>query len=162
MWMPICFSFPKRAAPGASAYRTVPASQIPTNDFCRELGWIMEERASKIQEKWPRYDVHLQDAQLVILSDQLRDVETQMLLIPSSINCAYTSVSRNLRFQKTMRLDRRIAGFRLAYRRKDDTVNTEAQPLGQPKLVPRSEYLSILDQICSMISVSSNGGHSAK
>ena len=45
-----------------------------------------------------------------------------------------------------MRLDRRVARFRLANCRKNETVNTEAQPLGQPKLVPRSECLRVLDQ----------------
>jgi hypothetical protein len=48
-------------------------------------------------------------------------------------------------FDGTMRLDGGFADMGVVFRHEDDTVNPEAQPLGETKLMPRGIKLSVLD-----------------
>ncbi|TMP98950.1 MAG: hypothetical protein E6L09_10625 [Verrucomicrobia bacterium] len=61
-----------------------------------------------------------------------------------------------------MDFEGRFTGFGLVFSHEDDTMNPEAQPLGELKLMLRSKGLSVLARISSMATLASQGGHSAQ
>ena len=61
-----------------------------------------------------------------------------------------------------MNFDRRIPQVTVVFRGKHNTMNAEAQPLGQLELMLKSISASALDSIFIHVMQSSQGGHSAQ
>src|SRR5438128_1347298 len=114
------------------------------------LIWEIRRRvrpgSCEIQDEWARDDTHLDDAQLVVETNELRSVESQNLAdarVPQPlVHLALAEIGLG----GAMDFEGRFTGFGLVFSHEDDTVNPEAQPLGELKLMLRSKGLSVLDQ----------------
>src|SRR5207249_5226363 len=112
----------------------------------REIRRRDQPGSCEIQDEWARDDTHLDDAQLVVETNELRDIESQNLTharVPQPfVHLALTEI----RLDGTMYCEGRFTGLGLVFSHEDDTVNSETQPLGELKLMLRRKGLSVLDQ----------------
>ncbi len=114
--------------------------------FLREVRQSIEICASKIQNEWTYDNRHFDNQQHLIHADQLRDVETQDLADASS---SQPFIYRDLApkgFGSVMHFDCSFSGFDIVFGQKNDTVNAEAQSLGDAKLMLRRVNPGVLDE----------------
>src|SRR6266566_1819515 len=103
------------------------------------LIWEIRRRvrpgSCEIQDEWARDDTHLDDAQLVIETNELRNIESQNLTHARVPQPFVHLALAEIRLDGTMHFEGRFTGCGLAFGHEDDTVNSEAQPLGELKLM---------------------------
>src|SRR5436190_15258877 len=112
----------------------------------REIRRRVQPGSCEIQDEWSCDDTHLDDAQLVVETNELRNVESQNLTDVRVLQMFVHLALAEIRLGGMMYFEGRFTGFGFVFSHEDDTVNSEAQPLGELKLMLRSKGLSVLDQ----------------
>src|SRR5205823_3077165 len=112
----------------------------------REIRRCVQPGTCEIQDEWTCDDTHLDDAQLVVETNELRNIESQNLTHARVPQPFVHLTLAEIRLDGTVYFEGRFTGFGLVFSHEDDTVNSETQPLGELKLMLRSKGLSVLDQ----------------
>jgi hypothetical protein len=114
--------------------------------FLGEIRQVIKIRTCEIQNEWPDDDSHFDNTQPVINTDKLRDIEAQDLPHARPVQSFIYGALTLKGFASAMNLYRRFSGFGIVSSHKNDTMNTEAQPLGEAELVLLCISPSVLDQ----------------
>src|SRR5439155_2258045 len=112
----------------------------------REIRRRVQPGSREIQDEWSCDDTHLDDAQFVVETNGLRNIESQNLTYARVPQPFVQLALAEIRLGGTMDFEGSFTGFGVVFGHEDDTVNSEAQPLGELKLMLRSIGLSVLDQ----------------
>src|SRR5436309_3658169 len=139
--------FQNRLHPWPESAELLSLLQFPFGPrLIREIRRRDQPGSCEIQDEWARDDTHLDDAQLVVETNELRDIESQNLAGARVPQPFVHLALAEIRPDGTMHFEGRFTGCGLAFSHEDDTVNSEAQPLGELKLMLRRVGLSVLDE----------------
>src|SRR6266542_4837045 len=112
----------------------------------REIRRGVQPVTCEIQDEWTCDDTHLDDAQLVVETNELKNIESQNLTHARVPQPLVHLALAEIRLDGTVYVEGSFTVFGLVFSHGDDTVNSEAQPLGELKLMLRSIGLSVLDE----------------